>query len=158
MAVMQEGGRDMHGVRFGWTGIVFAAAMTVCTGASAQLNEIERHRQAVAEITELGGIVDVEGAGSNLQTSILIGEREWEGGGEKLVELLHDVINVRTLDVRRYSIDDTELAQLRDILPDLEEFLLWPCRVTDDGMVYLRPSSVMSRLLCRILMVYNSSC
>ena len=89
-------------------------------GTSSQSNEIEKHWQAVAEITELGGKVTVEGAGSSLRTSVLIGVGkpygveemvEWEGGGEKLVELVHDLINVHMLDVRRYSIDDAEMAR-----------------------------------------------
>jgi Leucine-rich repeat (LRR) protein len=127
-------------------------------GTSSQSSEIERHWQAVAEIEELGGVVT-----GIVPTSVLIGAQrrkvgtmrvEWQGGGEKLVELLHDLINVRTLDIRGYEIDDAELAQLRDILPGLEQLLLWPtARVTDDGLVYLRSSKGLTLLRlegCRI--------
>lgn len=124
-------------------------------GKSRQSSELERHWQAVAEIEELGGKVTVQGAGSLLRTSVHIGGQPvpvgsmrvgWQGGSEKLVELLRDLINVRSLRTSRYEIDDAELAQLRDILSGLEELVLHGSRLTDDGLVNLRPSRRLTLL------------
>jgi peroxiredoxin len=111
---------------------------------SIQSTQGERHKRAAAEIDRLGGRVTVEtGEDGEEYTSVLLGgsrdgrQVEWQGGVEGL-KLLYDLANLRSLRTINYEMGDAELAQLKDLLPELEKLILQPSQVTDEGLKYLK--------------------